>query len=148
MPSYELSLVIRTLARPDLVSTLKRTAEMILDHGGILRKFTSLGNKPLPYRMKGNNMWHKEATYFLIQFDAPSAAMEQVADAVRRDIDVIRPHFFKMEPKTLFSCTLEEELKPPAYRKDVEDLIQEGRRTKPTYFKRNIPGIDYNPFQK
>nr|CAG4650629.1 EOG090X0IQO [Sida crystallina] len=148
MPSYELSLIIRTLTQPALISTIKRTAETILENGGILRQFVSLGTNPLPYRIRSTNGWHRDGTYFVIKFDAPPSAMEQVTDAVKRDIDIIRPAVFKMEKQSLPGCMLEEELKPPAYRKDVEELIKEGRKIKEPLFKRNIPGINHNPFQK
>lgn len=148
MPSYELSLVLRTLAKPDLISCIKRTGEMILDNGGILRKFTSLGNNPLPYRIKSTNGWHRDGNYFLIQFDAPTSAVEKVQDALRRETDVIRPHLIKKDNPPQFSCTLQEELQPPAYRKEVDELIIEGRKVKKPLFKRNIPGYDINPFQK
>ncbi len=148
MPSYELSLIVKTLSRPALVATLKRTAEMILDQGGYLRKFVSLGHQTLPYRMKAGDAWHREGNYFIIQFDAPPTALEQVTDSVRRDIDVIRPSLVKMRPPSKFTCTLEEELQPPAYRKDVTELIESEGKGKKPLFKRNIPGLDYNPFQK
>ena len=47
-----------------------------------------------------------------------------------------------------FECTLEEEMQPPAYRKDVEKLIQEGRKQKQTFYQQRTPGYDYYPFQK
>ena len=146
MPSYELSLILRTLAKPDLIASIKRTGEMILDNGGILRKFTSLGNNPLPYRIKSTNGWHRDGNYFLIHFDAPTSAIEKVQDALRRETDVIRPHLLKKETPPSFTCTLQEELQPPAYRKDVQELISEGRKIKKTHYKMNIPGSDINPF--
>lgn len=66
MPSYELSLLLRILPKQELVSTLKRTAEMILGQGGILRQFTSVGTKPLPFKMKAHNAIHREGQYFLL----------------------------------------------------------------------------------
>lgn len=68
MPSYELALTLRTLSKPELVSTLKRTAEAIIEQGGILRQFSSLGHNTLPYRMRAHNVWHKEASQFVMKF--------------------------------------------------------------------------------
>nr|CAG4645256.1 EOG090X0IQO [Leptodora kindtii] len=148
MPTYELSLTLKTLSRPELISTLKRTAEMILDNGGILRQFISLGTQPLPYRMRAHNAWHREGSYFVMKFDSPPSAIATLTDNMRRDIDIIRQGVFKKEGGQQFKCTLEEELKPPAYRKDVEQLVKEGRKVERPMFRRNAPGFDFNPFQK
>lgn len=148
MPFYELSLTLRVLPRPELISSIKRSAETILQQGGVLRKFQSLGTNPLPFRMKAHNVWHKEGTYFVMKFDAPSSAIETLRDEFRRDIDLIRSQVVKCEEPVKFECTLEEELLPPAYRKDVQKLIDEGKKIVKPMFKQNTPGFDYFPFQK
>ena len=116
--------------------------------GGILRQFTSLGYNALPYRMRAHNVWHKEANQFVMKFDAPAPAVMNLSDSFKRDIDIIRQKFVKMDKSLAFECTLEEEMQPPAYRKDVEKLIQEGRKEKQTFYKQRTPGYDYYPFQK
>nr|CAG4648388.1 EOG090X0IQO [Moina brachiata] len=148
MPFYELSMILRPLSKPELVSSLKRTAETIVEHGGILRRFTSIGSNPLPFKMKAHNVWHREGIYFLMQFDAPTPALEVVRDELRRDIDLIRSQVIKLEEQKKFECTLEEEQKPPAYRRSVQKLIEEGRKTVRPMYKQNSPGFNYYPFQK
>jgi len=148
MPSYELALTIKTLAKPELVSTLKRTAEIIIQQGGILRQFTSLGSNQLPYRMRAHNVWHKEGTQFIMKFDAPTNSIVNLNDAFKRDIDIIRQSFVKFDKVSHFDCTLGEEMQAPAYRKDVEELIKEGRKEKKPFYQQRTPGYDYYPFQK
>lgn len=151
MPSYELSLLLRILSKPELVSTLKRTAETILDNGGVLRQFSSLGTSPLPIKMRSHNQIHKDGTYFVMKFDAPSSALDTLRDELHRDIDLVRFLVSKQEAldSKPFDCTLEDELQPPAYRKDVQKLIQDSKKeiTRGGY-KRNTPGFDYYPFQR
>nr|CAG4644453.1 EOG090X0IQO [Lepidurus arcticus] len=148
MPAYELSLILRTMSKPEMVATLKRAAEGILDRGGILRKMESLGTKTLPYRLNVHGLRHTEGMYFLMRFDAPPPVIEELKDVCVRDVDIIRPSVSKIEKKVGFPCTLEEELQPPAYRKDVAKLIEEGRKERKPMFQRRIPNMDYYPFQK
>jgi small subunit ribosomal protein S6 len=148
MPSYELSLMLRVLSKPELVSSLKRSAETIVQQGGVLRQFISIGTKPLPFKIRAHTQWHREGTYFLMKFDAPSSAVEHLNDEFKRDIDLIRTHVVKCEEPVKQECTLEEELKSPAYRKDVQQLVEESRKTVRKQFKQNSPGFDYYPFQK
>nr|CAG4646708.1 EOG090X0IQO [Macrothrix elegans] len=148
MPAYELSLIVRSLARPELISSLKRAAETVVQQGGVLRQFHFLGKNPLPNRMKAHNVWHTEGNYFIMKFDAPSSSLEILNDELRRDIDLVRSHVVKLEEPVKFECTLEEESKPPAYRKSVQKLIEEGRKVERPMYKQNTPGFDYYPFQK
>jgi len=83
-----------------------------------------------------------------MKFDAPAPAIVNLNDSFKRDIDIIRQKFIKLEKSLSFECTLEEEMQPPAYRKDVEKLIQEGRKQKQTFYQQRTPGYDYYPFQK
>jgi len=54
-------------------------------------------------------------------------------------------HFYLiLRPQEEHECTLEEELKPPAYRQDVKKMIEEGRKHERHFeFK---TGLTYNPF--
>lgn len=77
--------------------------------------------------------------------------MDTVADELRRDIDMVRYHIIKRDTNPVpagYECTLEEELQPPAYRKDVQKLIEEGKKKEKPGYKQNSPGFDYYPFQR
>lgn len=47
--------------QPELVGTLKRTAEAIFDKGGFIRKIDNLGKQAIPYKIRANNQTHKDA---------------------------------------------------------------------------------------
>ena len=99
-------------------------------------------------KLRAHNTWYKEGTYFVVKFDAPTTSLEYLKDEFKRDIDLVKANIVKCEESANFNCTLDEELKPPAYRNDVHKLIEEGRKhVRPTY-KQNSPGFDFFPFQK
>jgi hypothetical protein len=79
MPAYELFLIVRDLARvifqifcslqyvlfimflvikADLVQSIKRSAQTIIEKKGIIRSFENLGYKKLPYRIKAKGAYH------------------------------------------------------------------------------------------
>ncbi|CAL1542691.1 unnamed protein product [Lymnaea stagnalis] len=102
MPTYELSVILKALQRPELVQVIKRCCTNILDQGGIIRGMENLGLKPLPYRMSNHGQKFTEGNYILIKFDGSTQLPDQLKDIFKRDLDVIR--------RTVFA---EEEFVPP-----------------------------------
>ncbi|XP_030565405.1 probable 28S ribosomal protein S6, mitochondrial [Drosophila novamexicana] len=147
MPSYELALVLRQLPRPELISVIKRTAEAIFDKGGIIRKFENLGTRALPFKVSEHGVVHREATHFTITFDTAPTKLSDLKEEFGRDIDIIRRYIFKVEEPEEYKCTLHEEMLPPAYRKDVQELIDIAKRKQKPKYNYNS-GLDYYPFQK
>ncbi|XP_055843017.1 probable 28S ribosomal protein S6, mitochondrial [Episyrphus balteatus] len=147
MPTYELSLVLRQMSRPEIVSVLKRTAECIFDKGGIIRKLENLGSRALPHKISEHGLVHREGNYFAIQFDTAPTKIVDLNEEYGRDIDIIRRHIFKLEEPKAVECTLHEELQPPAYRKDVQKMIEIAKRKQKKKYDYNS-GLDYYPFQK
>ncbi|EDW68840.1 small ribosomal subunit protein bS6m isoform X1 [Drosophila virilis] len=147
MPSYELALVLRQLPRPELISVIKRTAEAIFDKGGIIRKFENLGTRALPFKVSEHGVVHREATHFTITFDTAPTKLSDLKEEFGRDIDIIRRYIFKVEEPEDYECTLHEEMLPPAYRKDVQELIDIAKRKQKPKYNYNS-GLDYYPFQK
>ena len=47
---------------------------------------------------------------------APPIKIHDIKDNFKRDIDLIRPMVFNKEETLPITCTLHEEIKPPAYR--------------------------------
>ncbi|KAH8372414.1 hypothetical protein KR093_011408 [Drosophila rubida] len=147
MPSYELSLVLRQLPRPDLISVIKRTSEAIFNKGGIIRKLENLGARPLPHKVSEHGVVHKEGTYFSIFFDSAPTKIMDLKEEFGRDIDIIRRNIYKVEESAEYKCTLHDEMLPPAYRKDVQEIIDIAKRKHKPKYNYNS-GLDYYPFQK
>ncbi|XP_030380156.1 probable 28S ribosomal protein S6, mitochondrial [Scaptodrosophila lebanonensis] len=147
MPSYELALVLRQMPRPELISAIRRTAECILDSGGIIRKLENLGTRALPHKVSEHGVVHREGTHFNIAFDTSPTKIADLKEEFGRDIDIIRRHVFKIEEPEKFKCTLHQEMLPPAYRKDVQEMIEIAKRKQKPKYNYNS-GLDYYPFQK
>ncbi|KAJ9580060.1 hypothetical protein L9F63_004252 [Diploptera punctata] len=91
MLNYELALIIRSMSRPEIVTTLKRTAEAIFNKGGIIRKIENLGTQDLPYKMTSHGMFDHGFNYFVLQFVVPPKTIAELKDEYIRDVDIIRP---------------------------------------------------------
>lgn len=133
-----------------MISTLKRTAEAIFEKGGIIRKLENLGTRPLPFKISEHGLVHKTGSSFVIKFDSPPTAILDLKEEYGRDVDIIRRHIFKLEEETLEEkkpCTLHEELLPPAYRKEVIEMINLGKKNQKPKYPQNT-GLSYYPFQK
>merc|ERR1712198_189553 len=149
MPHYEMSLLLKSMSRAGLTSTVKRISESILDQGGYIRKIESLGTRDLPYRMSCHGYIQNKGSYWVLRFDSPSDSIAELKDNCLRDIDVIRPFIFKVQEPKHIECTLGEEIKPPAYRSEVQKMIEESKNRQPINIrKRPKPnsGLDYYPF--
>ena len=52
-----------SVCQPALVQTVKRTAELVMDKGGYIRKVESLGTRALPSRMSARGLRHSEGRW-------------------------------------------------------------------------------------
>lgn len=135
--------------QPELISSLKRTADVIFDKGGFLRTLNNLGNRELPYRISSKGLVHKQGHFFTFEFDVPPQHLEDIAEEYSRDVDIVRKRIFNIDKaEEPLQCTLHEEMQPPAYRKDVQELIAIAERKKPKKRFNYNSGLDYYPFQK
>ena len=150
MPTYDLSLIVKhALKRPELVASVKRMGESIIDNGGYIRSLQFYGNRELPQRSKANREWHTRGNYFVLRLDLPISSINKVKDFGSRDQTVLRTDFVGLKPLAEPVCTLEEEFKPPAERPSVQAMIDIGRR-KPKFrriYKHNT-GLDFYPLNK
>ena len=152
MPTYEMTVIMRKLAKPDLVSAVKRVAEEIYLGGGYIRKIESLGTRQLPNIKISKKLRHTEGTYMLMDVDIKAKDLARINDEYLRDKDIIQQFFLsKTDEAADFVCdeTLDDERKPPAERPSIQRLIEEGRR--PPRFKKiwnSRTGLDYNPFHR
>lgn len=150
MPTYELAVMLRAMPKPELKTTLKRISHAIFDRGGIIRNIDNLGFRPMPYKTAAHGITHREANYFVFKIDTATKAVMDLKEEYSRDVDVIRQRVFKTQECCDNNCTLEEELLPPAYREDVQKMIEMGKTqvNRFTYKFKYNSGLDYYPFQK
>uniref|UniRef100_A0A6B2EGG9 Small ribosomal subunit protein bS6m n=1 Tax=Phlebotomus kandelakii TaxID=1109342 RepID=A0A6B2EGG9_9DIPT len=151
MPVYELFMILRQMSKPDVVSSVKRAAETILDRGGVIRAIHNMGTLDLPYKISSQGIVNRVGTYFTVEFSVPPSQIEEIDEEYSREVDIIRRGIFKIEdelekPRDK-TCTLHEELLPPAYRKEVQEMIEIANRKKKPKFQYNS-GLDYYPFSK
>ncbi|XP_033211848.1 probable 28S ribosomal protein S6, mitochondrial [Belonocnema kinseyi] len=152
MPTYEMPMLLRLMTKPEMRTILKRTAQLIFDKGGFIRKIENLGVKPTPFKISAHGAIHKEANYFIFYFDVPPTKVIEIQDEYTRDIDIARLAIVKELKPLQQPCTLHEELLPPPYRPSVKKLlrvaqIQEKKNMNKQKFQYNN-GLDYLPFQR
>ncbi|KAL6266676.1 probable 28S ribosomal protein S6, mitochondrial [Pogonomyrmex barbatus] len=149
MPTYEMPLLIRIMKKPELIATLKRTAETIFNTGGFIRKIENCGVISLPCKTDAHGYVHHEANHFFLYFDVPPTEVEKIIDKCNRDIDIVRSKIYKKYIPFKKTCTFHEEMLPPPYRPSVQKLMEiaQKQHRKKHEFKYNN-GLDYYPFNK
>ncbi|KAI8897054.1 hypothetical protein BC833DRAFT_595159 [Globomyces pollinis-pini] len=103
MPVYELLMITKKLATKttqDLIqnrsnnavqkSLLKYCATFVLDHKGVVRELSSLGNRELPYRMKSHQEIHSYGWYLTMKFDSSPKIMSELSKSLKLNEHVIR----------------------------------------------------------
>ena len=152
MPTYEMTVIMRKMAQPALVSAVKKVADEVYLGGGYIRKIQSLGTKPLPNKKYSKGFKHTEGTYMLMDIDVKIQEIPRIIDEYNRDKDIIQQFFLsKSNTNDEFLCdnTLDDERKPPAERPSIQRLIEAGRRP-PRFRKIFDPktGLGYGPFHR
>lgn len=104
----------------------------------------------MPYKISKDKLPYRQAHYFIYTFDVPPSALSDLKDESNRDVDILRQRVLKLkdeEDTASTPCTLEDECKEPAYRKDVQKLLQlQKKKAKVHWTPRS--GLDYYPFQR
>lgn len=101
----------------------------------------------MPYKTSVHGVVYRHASYFIMEFHIPPNSIEDLKEEYSRDVDIIRRRIYKKTEPDTEECTLDEEMKPPPYRKAVQKLLEEAKKKeKPKYDHRT--GLDYYPFQK
>lgn len=86
-------------------------------------------------------------SYFFIEFNAPPKYIEDIYEEYGRDVDIVRRRIYKKQETEFKECTLDTEIQPAPYRKKVQDLITQARKSDKPKFEYNS-GLNYYPFQK
>ena len=82
-----------------------------------------------------SNLIGFSSSFFLYHFDTSPPIVRKIQEDCRRDNETIRAYYVKKE-KNLpdgYECTLDDEMKPPAMRPSVRNLIEQGRKKKTPY---------------
>lgn len=81
-------------------------------------------------------------------FKTPPKYVEPLVEEYSRDVDILKTLVTKkVEDQEPIQCTLEEETKPPAYRKEVIQMMESAKRKQKEKYPQNT-GLSYYPFQK
>ncbi|GAB1524708.1 ribosomal protein S6 [Rhizoctonia solani] len=75
------------------------TAQHVMNHGGVVRKITSMGTRVLPQRMRSHQQWHTTGDYWTMHFDASPKVMQALGARMRQDPRVIRVNALKLGEK-------------------------------------------------
>ena len=81
--------------------------------------------------------------------DLPTKSIPPILEIYKRNPDILKRGFLAMQPPTVPNCTLEDEMKTPAHRPSVQQMIKDGR--KPNKFKKywkSNTGLGYYPFNR
>jgi len=137
------------MIKPSLVQTVKRTAELVMDKGGYIRKVEHLGTRTLPSKLRAHGARHAEGSYFRVEFDLPPARVADIQDFARRDVDVVRWGVYRVEEAPPAVCTFHEETMPAPYRAEVKEMVAsaEAKERRKQKFKPNTK-LDFYPFQR
>jgi len=153
MPGYEMSLIVRSMARPKIVEAVKRAAGHVYESGGFIRKLECLGEeRELPQKQNIHGEWHDKGAFFILTCDVPTAVIPPIVAELGRDIDVLKKNFVAVAPGHADppdGCTLAEELLPPSQRPSIHEMMEMGKRPK-KYERKFEPrtGLDYYPFKR
>lgn len=128
---------------------MKRSAELIFDRGGFIRKINYFGFNKLPYKISKDRAPYREAEQIMFKFDVSSQVKLDLREEIDMDVDVLRCKIFDPPGGKDYQCTIQDEMKPVAYREDVKKLLklQDDALKKKQHWLPQM-GIEYYPFQR
>lgn len=126
---------------------MKRTATAIFDQGGFIRRIDNLGPQKLPFKVSKHGLVNTAGNAFVLKFDVKPPALQDLKEEFGRDVDIIKQGIFRVQEPEKVECTLQDELQPPAYRKEVIEMINVAKRKQKEKYPQNT-GLSYYPFQK
>lgn len=128
MPFYELALVLRPMPKTEVIDCLKRTAKIVWDQNGALRKIEFLGQKKLPFKIptQEEGQHYTEGSYFLYHVSINPMKLDLIRPELRLDLDIIRSTWnlqSKSELPDDYQCTISEESAIPFFRPHIQALL-------------------------
>ncbi|EPB67083.1 hypothetical protein ANCCEY_13824 [Ancylostoma ceylanicum] len=142
MPLFEVSLITRSLSKADLVKTLVRAGNVLLDHGAVIENVESLGFRDLPYKRVAKQTKDPvySSNFFLFHTHMSIDARNATKSILMHDLDMVHVAVVPVPPpQPAIQCNLEEILKPPSARQAVKELRENqkmGHFTRQMIYKR------------
>lgn len=101
MPFYELVCISQAnLATGVMSGLLKRSAETVLDRGGVVRGFVNMGKDvPLPYRMKRHMQYHTHGFIWFMRYYCNPKTSDILMGQLKLDQRVVRCNVVKLADK-------------------------------------------------
>jgi len=107
MPSYELMVLFRRMAKPEVLQNVTRIADGLINQGTVIRKMENLGERKLAYRMRSKEIPYYDAQYMIFHVNTHKENVPNLKDLLSRDSDVIRFGFQQnpeFDVKENFEC--------------------------------------------
>ena len=68
MVNYEVALTVRSMAKPEMVASLKRICTTIMQNGSIIKNIENLGDSKLAYKISAHNERFQTGRYGTIDY--------------------------------------------------------------------------------
>lgn len=132
--------------QPEFKEAVKRTAGLIFDRGGFIRKIDYLGFNPLPYKISKNRLPYRHAEQIIFKCDFSAKLKNDLVEETDLDVDIIRCRVYPLQTPKPIVCNLQEDLIPVAYRRDVKKLVELQQKKKKVHWAMQT-GIPYYPYE-
>lgn len=122
-----------------------------MDKKGFIRSIEHIGTGDSLRKFSAHGLVHRNWENFLIKFDTSTDQIKPLNEIIGRDVDVIVRQIYKENVPEPQPCTLHEEILPPAYRKEVIQMMKIAKSrplNRYTYQFKYNSGLDYYPFSK
>lgn len=96
MPSYEVSLILKSLDKATLSSVLQRYSKVVLANGGLVRAVENAGTRMLPYQMKSRREVYDAGRYAFLKVDLAPHAVSALTNALSLEEEIIRHNIVKL----------------------------------------------------
>eukprot|EP00049_Salpingoeca_infusionum_P024867 m.17404 g.17404 ORF g.17404 m.17404 type:complete len:117 (+) comp7436_c0_seq1:168-518(+) len=96
MPSYELTLILRSMPTRELAKTMLPLVRHIQGSGGVVRDVQSLGNAPLHHSMKAHHTIYREGIHTMMKFDTHATKLGDLQTFCKQMQPVIRQHVVRL----------------------------------------------------
>lgn len=68
MVNYEVALTVRSMAKPEMISSLKRICTTIMQNGSVIKSIDNLGEMNLAYKISAHKERFQTGRYGIIEY--------------------------------------------------------------------------------